>query len=111
MVNAHLLRQDAALLEVIRRLVTAYRPFRIYLFGSKARGEAGPDSDYDLLIIVEDEALTPHRDSSLAYQVLWGTHTAVDALVLTRTEFESRLHVASSLPATVVREATLLHEA
>ena len=31
--------------EMTRRLVEFYRPVRIYLFGSEARGEAGPDSD------------------------------------------------------------------
>ena len=39
--------------ETIRRLVAAYRPERIYLFGSRARGDAGPDSDYDLLVVGE----------------------------------------------------------
>ena len=35
--------------EIVRRLVAAYRPERVFLFGSRARGEAGPDSDYGLL--------------------------------------------------------------
>jgi len=43
---------DLKLEGVIRRLVEAYQPRRIYLFGSVARGEAGPDSDYDLLVLV-----------------------------------------------------------
>ncbi len=34
-------------------LVEAFDPERIYLFGSYARGDAGPDSDYDLMIIVD----------------------------------------------------------
>ena len=38
---------DPVLPEVVRRLVEAYHPLRIYLFGSAARGDAGPDSDYD----------------------------------------------------------------
>jgi predicted nucleotidyltransferase len=39
---------NARLTEAVRRLVEAYRPERIYLFGSMARGDAGPDSDFDL---------------------------------------------------------------
>ena len=46
---------DAALSEVVRRLVEAYRPERIYLFGSVARGDAGPDSDYDIMVVVPDD--------------------------------------------------------
>jgi predicted nucleotidyltransferase len=48
--NAVVPSPDApALSEVLRRLVAAYDPERVYLFGSVARGEAGPDSDYDLM--------------------------------------------------------------
>ena len=38
------------LTDTIKRLVAAYQPERIYLFGSMARGDAGPDSDYDVLV-------------------------------------------------------------
>lgn len=47
---------DAKLAEVVRRLIEAYDPEKIYLFGSKARGDAGPDSDYDLMVIVPNSA-------------------------------------------------------
>ena len=40
---------EPALAEVVRRLVAAYQPERVYLFGSVARGDADLDSDYDLL--------------------------------------------------------------
>ncbi len=107
----HLLQAEAALAEVVRRLVEAYKPERIYLFGSKARGDAGPDSDYDLMIIVPDDALPERRRSRLAYEVLWGTGTAADVLVWTVGQFESRLHLRASLPATVIREGKLLYAA
>jgi len=47
---------DPMLTELLRRLVQAYEPERVYLFGSRARGEGGPDSDYDLLLVVADDA-------------------------------------------------------
>jgi|SRR5579859_1443204 len=101
----------AALAQIVERLVRAYDPERIYLFGSKARGDAGPDSDFDLLLVVPDEAEPERRRSRLAYQTLRGTGTAADILVLTRAYFISRLHLAASLPATVAREGTLVHAA
>jgi len=61
---------DPALAEAVRRLVAAYQPERVYLFGSVARGEAGPDSDYDLLLVVADGATPERRRSRLAYEVL-----------------------------------------
>jgi predicted nucleotidyltransferase len=58
--NADILRVptagDPVLSEVVRRLVEAYRPEYIYLFGPVARGDAGPDSDYDIMVVVPDEA-------------------------------------------------------
>ena len=103
------LTDDMILTEMVRRLREAFQPERIYLFGSKARGESGPDSDYDLLVIVPDEAPPEQKRSRLAYQALRGTRTAADVLVLTKDAFDSRLHLPASLPAIVAREGKLLY--
>jgi len=100
---------DPVLAEMVRRLVEAYRPERIYLFGSVARGDAGPDSDYDLLVVVPDDAPPERRRSRLAYEVLRGTGTAADVLVCTRSYFEQRRLLKASLPGTVLREGRALH--
>jgi predicted nucleotidyltransferase len=102
---------DPVLAEVVRRLLQAYRPECIYLFGSVARGEAGPDSDYDLLVVVPDDAPPERRRSRLAYEVLRGTGTAADVLVCTRSYFEQRRLLQASLPGTVLREGRALHGA
>ena len=102
---------DPALAEVVRRLVDAYQPERIYLFGSVARGDAGSDSDYDLLVVVPDDAQLERRRSRLAYEALKGTGTAADVLVCTRSYFEDRRSLKASLPGTVLREGCLLHGA
>jgi predicted nucleotidyltransferase len=65
-----ILEQEPKLAEIVRRLVAAYQPERIYLFGSAARGDSGPDSDYDLLVIVPDEAPPERRDGGLAYHAV-----------------------------------------
>jgi predicted nucleotidyltransferase len=97
--------------EVVRRLVSAYEPERIYLFGSKARGDAGPDSDYDLMVVVPDDADEARLRSRRGYETLRGTGIAADVLVCTRTYFDERLHLQASLPATILREGKLLHAA
>jgi predicted nucleotidyltransferase len=102
---------DPRLAEVVKRLIDAYSPERIYLFGSAARGEAGPDSDYDLLLVVPDDAAPERKRSKLAYERLWGTGTAVDVLVWTKSSFDRRVHLPASLPATIIREGKLLHAA
>jgi uncharacterized protein len=85
--------------------------FTSYLFGSKARGEAGSDSDYDLLVVVPDDALPERRRSRLACQALRGTATAADVVVCTQSHFEARRHLRASLPGTLLREGKLLHAA
>jgi len=102
--------QDPVLAEIVRRLVTAYQPERIYLFGSHARGDAGADSDYDLLVVAPD-APQERRDSKLAYEVLWGVRAAADVIVWEKSRFERRSRVVCSLPATVLREGRLLYAA
>ena len=102
---------DPTLAELLRRLVPAYLPERVYLFGSRARGEAGPDSDYDLLLVVPDDASADRRRSRLAYEVLRGTGVAADVLVCTRSWFDRRDGLKASLPGTVLREGRLLHAA
>jgi len=102
---------DRRLEEVVQRLVSAFEPERIYLFGSVARGESGPDSDYDLMVVVADDAPPARRRSRLAYEVLWGLGVAADVLVWTRTAFDSRAHLQASLPGVILREGRLLHAA
>ncbi len=80
----------------------------MYLFGSRGRGDGNPDSDYDFLLVVSDDAPPERRRSRLAYQVLRGTGIAADVIVWTRSAFEQRLRVPSSLPATVAREGRIL---
>ncbi len=105
------LERDAVLSEIVRRLVEAYQPERIYLFGSLARGTRTPDSDYDLMVIVPDHAPPERRRSRLAYQVLRGTGVAADVLVWTRQAFERRRSLRSSLPYTIAGEGKLLYAA
>lgn len=108
-VESELLSRDSSLAELVRRLANAYHPDSIYLFGSKARGDESPDSDYDLLVVVSDNASTEMRDTRLARESLRGTQIAADVLVCARSYFEARRHLKASLPGTVVREGRLLH--
>ena len=102
---------DPVLAEIVRRLVEAYQPERIYLFGSHARGEAGPDSDYDLMVVVPETASPERHGSRLAYEVLWGVGTAADVLVWTKDAFAGQLHLRASLPSTIMSEGRLLYAA
>ena len=110
-IQRQFLDDDPTLREIVRRLADAYHPLRIYLFGSKARGTAGPDSDYDILVVVSDDAPPELKRNKLAYQILWGVRKSKDVLVCPEGWFLSRATVITSLPATVIREGKLLYAA
>ena len=81
-------RPDPKILEdIVRRVVEAAQPERIILFGSAARGEMGPDSDIDLLVIKKGKF--NHVDlTTTIYRHLRGTDGAVDVVVVTPEEIE-----------------------
>src|SRR5512145_90672 len=89
---------------VVERLAEAFHPERIYVFGSQARGEATPDSDIDLLIVIAPTNEPAHRLAQAAYRIATPHSLALDLLVMPRDEFERRSRALASLPATVLRE-------
>jgi predicted nucleotidyltransferase len=97
---------DPVIEEIVRRLREVYQPLKIYLFGSVARGDAGPDSDYDFCVVVPDGE---RRDPRPGLRALWGLGVAKDLVIWPLSEFESRLHLRASLPATVVDEGKLIY--
>ena len=104
--------RDEAIAEITHKLVEFYQPIRIYLFGSVARGDDGPDSDLDFCVVLPDDAPESlYRDRSV-HKRLWGLQAAVDVVRLPCSDFDARAaHVVASLPATVVREGRLLYDA
>ena len=68
--------------DVIRRIVEAAQPEKIILFGSAARGEMGPKSDLDLLV-VKGGKFNRERITQKIYRHLRGTGAAVDVVVVT----------------------------
>jgi uncharacterized protein len=91
---------DDQLDELVRRIVDAAHPLQIILFGSTARGEAGPSSDVDVLVVVRDGT---HRldTAENVYLNLHGFRVDVDVVVAT----ESDVIKYKDSPGLVYREA------
>ena len=86
--------------EVVLRIVEVARPERIILFGSAARGEMGPDSDVDLLVVVR-QGVHRRRLAGDIYVRLIGVGLPVDVIVVTTEDLER----FSDSPATVIPAA------
>ncbi len=71
--------------ELVRRIVEAVHPQRVVLFGSAARGEMGPNSDLDVLVIMPDGT---HRRKTAQeiYRRMWGFGFAKDIVVVTESD-------------------------
>jgi uncharacterized protein len=111
MTNQELLERDPKLAELVRRLVATHQPARLYLFGSRGRGHADPGSDYDLLMVLDKLEAPAYRIAQEAHMLVWGLGISADILVWERDDFDRRLSLKASLPATVVRDGLPLHAA
>ena len=101
--------QEGVLAEISQRLVASLDPERIILFGSQAKGNADPESDIDLFVIVSDSYLSPARRSAEARRYLRGLSVAIDIIVRTRAEFERYRDARTSLEWDVVHHGIALH--
>lgn len=97
-----------ALEEAVQRLIRGLAPERIYLFGSRARGQADETSDVDLLVVVPDSDHPRYRREAMSYNLLWGLSVPIDVIVLTQEEFEWGARVKTSIASTVQEQSILL---
>ncbi len=100
---------ETTLREIVSRLVAALDPDRIVLFGSLARGEAGPDSDVDLLLVKESSELR-HRRSIPAYNALAGLGIPADILWRTPAEIAEWSQVPNHVTTRAIQEGRVLYE-
>lgn len=77
--------QQPVLREVVQNILRAGRPQKIILFGSRARGQDSPESDYDLLVI-ENSTEPRHRQAAPYRRALKNLGVAKDILVWTPAE-------------------------
>lgn len=105
---------DAALLDqMVRAVVDEVAPERIILFGSRAREDAMPESDYDL-IVVESEAFgkgrSRHAEEARLYRALAGINASTDVLVYCEDEVDFWRGSLNHILARALREGKVLYE-
>jgi uncharacterized protein len=95
--------------EIVARVRAVVDPCRIILFGSRGRGEAGPRSDYDILIIAPSDQPRWRRTVPV-YRALAGLNVPKDVVWWTPDEIEEWRNVKSHFITTAVREGKVLYE-
>jgi uncharacterized protein len=101
---------DRKLLEtIVRRILAASKPEKIILFGSAARGEMGPDSDLDILVVAECE----HRRNTARKirRALFGIGMPIDIIVAKPQDLERYGDSIGLIYRPALREGIVLYAA
>ena len=93
---------------IVKRIVSKFRPERIILFGSHARGDAGPDSDIDLLVVMAVEGSIREKRLEVR-QALHDIPVPVDLIVTTPEDFAWRKDVVGTIEWPAAREGKVLY--
>jgi len=100
----------ANLARVTRSIVSAFHPQKIILFGSRASGSAGPDSDVDLLVIMESDKPAGRRAADI-FRLLKDRRFSLDVLVFTPGEIREKLLGFDPFLEDILKKGRVLYEA
>ena len=93
---------------LLRQVVSVLDPRRIILFGSRARGDASADSDYDLVVVLDDETPDGNVTWRRRYQARRGF--SADIVPCRETTLTERARAVGSFAHTVVTEGVVVYE-
>ncbi|MCX6376731.1 MAG: nucleotidyltransferase domain-containing protein [Armatimonadetes bacterium] len=96
--------------KLVRRIVDAVHPLRIILFGSAVRGEMGPDSDFDVLVVMPDGTHRRHTAKHI-YGTVRGIKVPYDVVVATPSDLEEHGDNIGLIYHTVLEEGRELYAA
>jgi predicted nucleotidyltransferase len=94
--------------KIIERILKVIVPEKVILFGSQARGDAHPESDYDILVIVdkiEDELKTERQ----LYKNMFGVGAGVDIIVKTPENVEKSKNMLVSVVKEALKEGIVIY--
>jgi len=94
--------------EMVRRIVEKFQPEKIILFGSHARGDAGPDSDVDLLVVMPVDGSKRKKQLEVRTS-LHDIRVPKDIIVSTPEEFEWRKEIVGTIEHPAVLEGKVLY--
>lgn len=96
--------------ELVRRIVDAVHPLRIILFGSAARGEMGPHSDLDVMVVMPEGVHRLHT-AMFIYRSLGDLKAPVDVLVASEADLERYRDTKGLIYRNVVHEGRAIYAA
>ncbi|MHB1047023.1 MAG: nucleotidyltransferase domain-containing protein [Thermoanaerobaculia bacterium] len=101
---------DLQVRRAVRRIVDQFAPSMVLLFGSRARAEARPDSDVDLIVVWKDENPPPRR-AAVVRRALGHVGFPLDLAVVTPAEFARLREWRGGVFHAAAHEGVVLHGA
>jgi uncharacterized protein len=91
--------------ELARRIRSRYPEARIWLFGSRARGDSAWDSDFDVCVVLKaSDEESDEFTRNVAWEVGFENERVITSVILTEEGFESGPMSESSLVESILRE-------
>lgn len=95
--------------EIVARIAANAKPLKIVLFGSRARGRPGRDSDIDLFVLM-DRPRSRNRRYDLVDKAVGPHIWPLDILVRSSKEVEERLSIGDDFIADILKVGKVLYE-
>jgi hypothetical protein len=96
--------------ELLDPVVAYFRPRRVILFGSRARGDHRPDSDIDLLVVVDDDAPDDKVTVRAGFESRRGCPEIADVFPVRESTFRRKAQIAGTLPRAAALEGVVVYE-
>lgn len=90
-------------------VLRVFDPVQVILFGSRARGDARPDSDIDLYVVVDDDTPEENRSYKARARAAMDYAGGVDIVIATRSTDARRRELLGALARTVHLEGRLVY--
>ena len=96
--------------ELLDPLVAYFDPQKVILIGSVARGEAGPDSDIDLVVVLDDDVPLEMLSGKAVAEARAGYHHAVDIIPCRASILRERARAIGSFAHQILRDGITVYE-
>lgn len=100
----------AGVAPVLEQLITRWCPLQVWLFGSRARGEATEDSDWDLLVVVPDDTPEDELDPLVAWQMRKESRVRADLIPCHEHAFRDDADTPNTLAYEAAHRGVLIYE-
>ena len=96
--------EDQLLKQILDRLVPAFQPSKVVLFGSRAKGTAKKDSDYDFIFVVKKKDKLSGEMMLQASDLARDLGVVVEVFFFTEAEYQDQMNNFGSIPETATFE-------